>query len=177
MGDLFERQMAMYVTYHRDARNRATHFLGIPAIVFSLIQLSALVRLPVGEQGLSLAVALTVAVWALWVALNRPIGLAMALFLAPCVWLAEWVAATQGPATVWWVFGATFVGGWALQLWGHVYEGKRPALLSNLFQALIGPMFLVAEIFEHLGLQKDLRDRVETIARAREAGMVKAAAE
>ena len=174
MGDLFERQMAMYVTYHRDARNRATHFLGIPAIVFSLIQLSALVRLPLGEDGISLAPVLTAAVWALWVALNRPIGLAMALFLGPCVLLAEWVAATQGTATVWWVFGATFVGGWALQLWGHVYEGKRPALLSNLFQALIGPMFLVAEIFEHLGWQKDLRDRVETIARARESKMAAA---
>ena len=33
--------------------------------------------------------------------------------------------------------GATFLG--------HHYEGKRPALLDNIFQGFIGPMFLVAE--------------------------------
>ena len=30
---LFESQMAMYTSYHRDSRNRATHFIGIPAII------------------------------------------------------------------------------------------------------------------------------------------------
>ncbi len=64
---------------------------------------------------------------------------------------------------MWIVFAVLFVGGWALQLWGHVYEGRRPALLSNLFQALIGPMFLVAEMFFALGLRRDLKDRVEQV--------------
>ncbi|HYE50225.1 MAG TPA: Mpo1-like protein [Azospirillaceae bacterium] len=169
MEELFERQMAMYVTYHRDKRNRATHFLGIPAIVYSLIQLAALVRLPVGEGELSLAVLLTGAAWVLWVLLNRAIGLTMGLFLVPSLLAAEYVARTHGDATVWTVFAVAFVGGWVLQLWGHVYEGKRPALLSNLFQALIGPMFLVAEVFAHLGWQPELLARVERLAAEREA--------
>ena len=33
----FERQMATYATYHTNARNRLTHFIGIPAIVFSIM--------------------------------------------------------------------------------------------------------------------------------------------
>src|SRR3954452_18097678 len=31
-----EEQMAVYSAYHQDARNRATHFIGVPIIVLSL---------------------------------------------------------------------------------------------------------------------------------------------
>ena len=47
-----------------------------------------------------------------------------------------------------------FVGGWVLQFLGHHYEGKRPALLDNIFQGFIGPMFLVAETHGGLGLSR-----------------------
>lgn len=158
---LFVRQMAMYTTYHRDRRNRLTHFFGIPAIIVSLMVALALARIGIGGATVSLAVVVALAVWALWIALDRPIGLAMGLFMVPALALAEWIAATQTAASAWIVVAMLFVGGWALQIWGHVYEGRRPALLSNLFQALIGPMFLMAEIFFALGLRLDLRDRVE----------------
>src|SRR3546814_17603312 len=36
INPFFVKQMAMYSAYHRDARNRATHFIGIPAIVFAI---------------------------------------------------------------------------------------------------------------------------------------------
>ena len=161
---LFERQMAMYTTYHRDHRNRLTHFFGIPAIIVSLLVVLALVRLGPGST-ISLAGLVAVAAWVLWIVLDRPIGLAMGLFMIPSLALAEWIAATQATAIAWTVFAVLFVGGWVLQLWGHAYEGRRPALLSNLFQALIGPMFLMAEIFFALGLHGDLKHRVEQVIR------------
>lgn len=49
---------------------------------------------------------------------------------------------------------------------GHAYEGKRPAFLSNLFQLLIGPMFLMAETAFALGLRSGLKHRVEAAAAA-----------
>ncbi len=162
---LFVRQMAMYTTYHRDHRNRLTHFFGIPAIIVSLLVALALARIGVGSASVSLALVIGAAAWILWIVLDRPIGLAMGLFMIPSWAIAEWLVATQTTATVWIVFAVLFVGGWALQLWGHVYEGRRPALLSNLFQALIGPMFLVAEVFFALGLRRDLKDRVEQVIR------------
>jgi uncharacterized membrane protein YGL010W len=55
-------------------------------------------------------------------------------------------------------FIVLFVGGWALQFIGHHYEGKRPALLQNLFQAFIGPIFLVAEAMVVMGQRSDLAD-------------------
>jgi len=73
--------------------------------------------------------------------------------LAPMWYFGERIAA-MGMAIGWTVFALAFVGGWAFQLVGHVFEGKRPALVDNLFQALIGPMFLMAEVFVWLGLRR-----------------------
>ena len=47
------------------------------------------------------------------------------------------------------VFGVSFVGGWALQLLGHGYEGRRPALVDNLFQVVIAPMMYIALSYDH----------------------------
>ncbi len=162
---LFERQMAMYTTYHRDHRNRVTHFFGIPAIILSLMLALALARIGLGPVTVSLALLVSAAVWLLWIWLDRPIGLALGLFMVPALGLAEWIVATQSARVVWVAFAVLFVGGWALQLLGHVFEGRRPALVSNLFQALVGPMFLVAEVFFALGLRRDLKDRVERVVR------------
>ena len=54
-------------------------------------------------------------------------------------------ARSYGGATTWIVFAIFFVGGWVFQL-GHAWEGRRPALADNLFQAFIGPMFIMAEV-------------------------------
>ena len=44
MDSFFARQLAIYASYHRDERNRATHFIGIPAIVFAILVPLALAR-------------------------------------------------------------------------------------------------------------------------------------
>ena len=33
---LLEEQMGFYAAYHQDGRNKATHFIGVPAIMLSL---------------------------------------------------------------------------------------------------------------------------------------------
>ena len=132
-------------------------------MVLAVLGALAVARVEVAGVAVSLAVVVAAAVWLLWVALDWQIGLAMALFVGPALVVAEWLAAGQPEATVWAVFAVLFVGGWALQLWGHVYEGRRPALMSNLFQALIGPMFLVAETAFALGLRDGLRQRIERV--------------
>ena len=161
MASLFERQLAAYASYHRDHRNRLTHFVGIPAIVFSLILALALWRFRVA--GLQLSGAWLVGLLALagWIALDRTVGLAMAVMVVPMILLAEWIVGHAGVSTVWWLFALLFVGGWAFQLVGHAFEGRRPALADNLVQAFIGPMFIMAEVLTMLGLRRDLAGVIE----------------
>ena len=146
--ELFRAQLASYAAVHRDRRNKATHFVGIPVIVFSLLLLLT---------NWHLALAMAVVAVAGWLALDLGIGLAMAVLMAVGWVAAEALARTLGsPAAVWTAFGVLFVGGWILQFLGHHYEGRRPALLDNLFQAFIGPMFLVAEAMVAAGYRPDL---------------------
>jgi uncharacterized membrane protein YGL010W len=157
MDSFFARQLTTYASYHRDERNRATHFIGIPAIVFSILLPLALVRIG------SISAAMVTAALALigWVALDRVIGLAMFAAILPMLILAEWIARSTGSATVWILFAVFFVGGWAFQLAGHAWEGRRPALADNLFQAFIGPMFIMAEVLMALGLKQDLKASID----------------
>jgi len=164
----FERQMAMYATYHRDPLNRLTPYVGIPAIVLAILIGLAAVPLPLGvPEGPSLAVPVAAAVFALWVVLCPIIGLSMGLFLLPGLLFAEWLGRYAEPWVIWTSFGVLFAGGWALQFWGHWFEGRRPALVSNLFQALIGPMFIMAELQHALGIRRGLKRRVEEIVAER----------
>jgi uncharacterized membrane protein YGL010W len=153
MESFFARQLATYASYHRDERNRATHFIGIPAIVFSLLLPLALAR----SDGFSAAMLVALLAVIGWIGLDRAIGLAMLVMMVPMLFAAEWIAAHTSSATVWILFAVFFVGGWVFQLVGHVWEGRRPALADNLFQAFIGPMFIMAEVLMAMGLKQDLK--------------------
>jgi uncharacterized membrane protein YGL010W len=161
MDTFFGRQLATYASYHSDARNRATHFIGIPAIVFAILVPLALAR--VGNVSAAIVVALIALIG--WIALDRVIGLTMAVMIVPMLLIAEWIA-RYGSSTAWIVFAIFFVGGWIFQLVGHVWEGRRPALTDNLFQAFIGPMFIMAEVLMTLGLKRDLKAVIDGTPRA-----------
>jgi len=161
MGALFQRQLAVYASYHRDPHNRATHFIGIPAIVFSLLVPFALWRIPVGGLDLSAAWLVAAAEVAIWVVLDWSIGLAMLVVMVPMLLVADWIGADFPASATWLIFVTFFVVGWAFQLVGHHFEGRRPALVDNLFQAVIGPMFIMAETLLALGLRRDLKPIVE----------------
>ncbi|MBF9232747.1 Mpo1 family 2-hydroxy fatty acid dioxygenase [Microvirga alba] len=156
MSTLFERQLATYSSYHRDHRNRATHFIGIPAIVCSILLVCALWWPHLGSISVSGAWIVWAAACLGWIALDLTIGLAMAIALLPVVLFSNWFTSTYGSSATWWLFGVLFVGGWVFQFLGHAFEGRRPALADNLFQAFIGPMFIMAELLMMLGLRRDL---------------------
>ena len=157
----FERQLGVYSSYHTDHRNRATHFVGIPAIFFSVLAILALWRFPL--FGLDLSAAWVGAIIALlgWIALDRSVGLAMIVPVLVLLIIADWLARNFSATTVWIVFAIFFVGGWIFQLGGHVFEGRRPALTDNLFQAFIGPMFIMTEVLIALGLKQDLKPIID----------------
>ncbi|MSP75803.1 MAG: DUF962 domain-containing protein [Rhodospirillaceae bacterium] len=158
-NDLFRRQLASYASVHRDWRNKATHFVGIPVIVFSLLLILSLWHFEVGGRDWTLSLAVAIAAVLGWMALDLGVGIVMALAMAPAWYAAEALAVALGsPSAVWTAFIVLFVGGWVLQFLGHHYEGKRPALLDNIFQGFIGPMFLVAEALVVMGQRRDLAD-------------------
>lgn len=163
-----EEQMSFYAAYHRDTRNKATHFVGVPAIMLSLFIPLAWIRVEVGGATLTAAMLLAALVLVYYFLLDVPLALAMLAVSAALVWAGHEIAAL-GAAVGWTWFAILFVGGWILQLVGHGFEGRRPALADNLFQIFVAPIFLAAEAFFALGYKPALRAKVDQLSRAHSA--------
>lgn len=159
-----EEQMAFYAAYHRDRRNKATHFVGVPLIIFAILIPMAWLRLPFAGVELTAAMLFVAVVLGYYFVLDVPLALAMTIFMLPVLYAADGVAGMPRQAGLA-VFAATFIGGWVLQLVGHVFEKRKPALTDNLFQIFIAPIFLAAEVAFALGLRRDTLRRVEALSR------------
>jgi uncharacterized membrane protein YGL010W len=160
---MLEEQMAFYAAYHQDARNKATHFVGVPLIMLALLIPLSFMRIEILGFGVTPAMLLAAAVLAYYFVLDVALALAMLLVLGVLIWLAELIAA-RGTVQGWTWFGVLFVGGWILQLVGHMFEGRKPALVDNLFQIFVAPIFLAAEVFFSLGLKSELQRLVRAAA-------------
>ncbi|MDH5208636.1 MAG: DUF962 domain-containing protein [Burkholderiaceae bacterium] len=158
-----EEQMSFYLRYHRNPKNKLTHFFGVPLIMFSLFVLLGLVRVPLGDVSISASSVLALVVLAYYFRLDAVLAVAMTLFTAVLLIAANRIC-TLGPTVALAVFGIAFVAGWILQLVGHAFEGRRPALLDNSFQIFIAPIFLMAEVFFALGYKREVAERVEQLA-------------
>ena len=151
-----EEQMATYAAYHQDVRNKVTHFVGVPVIVLSLFIPLAWLRF--GDVSAAMVLAAVLVVY--YLILDVPLGFAMLVVFGLLAWLGERIA-MMGALAGWIWFALLFAGGWILQLVGHVFEGRRPALADNLFQIFVAPIFLAAEVFFALGYKPGLHSAVQ----------------
>ena len=157
-----EQHVISYATYHRDKRNIATHFVGVPLILFSVVLALSLVGTGFSLAGSAItgaciAIAL-VSLYYVW--LDVVLGVACALVLL-ALWFASQAIITAQPASAFMIAIALFVVGWAIQFWGHMFEGKKPAFLDDMMGLIISLPFLVAEVFFALGLKPALKAAVE----------------
>ena len=154
-----EDQMSFYAAYHQDARNKATHFIGVPAIMLSLFIPLAWIRFEAGGVTITAAMVFAAVVLIYYFFLDVPLALAMVVITVALVWVGHQIA-SLGTGQGWIWFAVLFVGGWILQLVGHGFEGRKPALADNLFQIFVAPIFLAAEAFFALGYKPQLHRRV-----------------
>jgi uncharacterized membrane protein YGL010W len=164
-----EDQMAFYAAYHQDARNKATHFIGVPIIVLSLFIPLSWLRVDVGAVTITAAMIFAGTVLMYYFFLDLALGAGMLALNAVLLWLAQAIA-DQGTLQGWIWFAVLFIGGWILQLVGHVFEGRKPALADNLFQIFVAPIFLCAELFFALGYKPKLHAAVQERARRLRTG-------
>jgi uncharacterized membrane protein YGL010W len=156
-----EQNLTQYAAYHRDRRNIATHFVGVPMIVFAIVLAQAVVAFPVGPVAVTLAAVTSIGACAYYLRLDLGLGLAMAVALfAMCAGASE-ITARTGTGAALGIAAATFIAGWAIQFLGHHYEGVKPAFYDDVKQLLIGPLFVCAEAAFLLGARAALRRYIE----------------
>lgn len=76
--------------------------------------------------------------------------------------VADHLTSTYGATANYWA-AAVFVVSWLLQFIGHgKFEGRAPALLDSLIQALVlAPFFVWFEVLFYLGYRPGLKSRLD----------------
>ena len=159
------QQMSFYQRYHSKMANKITHMIGIPLILFSIMIPLGWVQLSVPNFiHTNLAWTIITLTLLYYLFLDIPLALGMAVvFIVLC--LIASIFYNQGPNLLgFYVFLACFVGGWILQFIGHFFEKKKPAFAANLFQLIIGPIFILAEVVFILGYRRELQKQVLDLA-------------
>ncbi|RII75352.1 Mpo1 family 2-hydroxy fatty acid dioxygenase [Pseudomonas monteilii] len=155
--------LSQYASYHRDPRNIATHFVGIPMIVLAVTILLSRPGWEVAGMWLSPALLAAAASVGFYLRLDLRFGLVMGLLLGLCLWVGQ--ALAMQTTMLWLSAGlGAFVVGWIIQFVGHYYEGRKPAFVDDVSGLIIGPLFVVAEAAFMLGLCPALKSAVETSA-------------
>lgn len=135
-----DRLLDRYGEFHRKPANKAIHWVCVPLIVWSVL----------GALWSAAPVAAYVAIGAtmvfyLW--LSLPLALGMFGVIALMVWPLTLLGSRALIVSI-----AVFVAAWIGQFIGHILEGRKPAFLEDVRSLLIGPVWLLADLYRRLGI-------------------------
>jgi uncharacterized membrane protein YGL010W len=156
-----EQNLTQYAAYHRDRRNIATHFVGVPMIVFAIVLALATISIPVGTLAVTAAAIVSIAISVYYLRQDLVLGITLAVVLFLMCAASSEIIARVPTGTALALAGGVFVAGWALQFLGHKFEGVKPAFYDDVNQLLIGPLFVCAEAFFIFSVKPGLRRYIE----------------
>ena len=147
--------LAEYGESHQNPVNKALHWLCVPPILLSA--LGFLWAAPFPATGLAPASVLNWATLAMaagllyYTMLSRRLALGMLPVLAVVVLILRIMSAW--PLPLWQSCLAIFAVAWVGQFIGHAVEGRRPSFFKDLQFLLIGPLWLLGDLYRRLGLR------------------------
>jgi uncharacterized membrane protein YGL010W len=141
-----------YAVSHQNPTNKAIHYICVPAIYFSIVGL--LMSIPSGFIANTLqlnapiienwAVVVLLFVLVFYIRLSVVMAIKIAVFSAICLVVNYYV----GQVVPLWAFSiGVFVIAWIGQFYGHNIEGKKPSFLKDLQFLMIGPAWVVDNLF------------------------------
>jgi uncharacterized membrane protein YGL010W len=145
-----------YAICHQHPANRIIHHICVPSIQFSLLGLLWLVPLPVPDVWpyalANLASLVLMLAICYYFILSWRIAAGM-LLMSLLMLLAIQLIHSTG--YLFEVSLVVFILAWAGQFWGHHIEGKKPSFFDDLRFLLIGPLWVLAHLYQRLGINVD----------------------
>lgn len=160
-----EVQLSNYKSVHFNKSNIKTHFIGIPLIVWAITVLLSLhsFSITITNNLITITPAMVVFTLALlyYFKLHTKLALGMLIYVAANIYLASLISHMPNAL---WIAIAAFVIGWVIQFIGHIYEKAKPAFFDDIMGLVIGPLFLMAEVYFACGLEKKLNNDITPMA-------------
>ncbi|KAF2151332.1 DUF962-domain-containing protein [Myriangium duriaei CBS 260.36] len=164
-----EKQLQFYGAYHHNPINVAIHITCVPMILMTAFLLGTnSPSIPVPEAfaipnlPLNVGTIASLIYASLYLLMEPVAGAMLAPILVGGTALANHLTSTYGATANYWAIGLHVVS-WLAQFVGHgIFEGRAPALLDNIVQALfLAPFFVWLEILFSLGYRPDLKARLD----------------
>jgi uncharacterized membrane protein YGL010W len=157
-------QLSTYKSVHLNRKNIRTHLVGVPMIIWSIALLlasfsfdieSSFISRYLGIENVSFTLAgiFSVGVLIYYLILSFQLGILALVLFGPLMWNVHYVVNMEYHIII---AISVFVIGWVIQFIGHHYEKAKPAFMDDINQLLIGPLFVIAEIYFLLGRGKIL---------------------
>lgn len=138
-----------YSQSHRNPVNKRIHWICVPLILFTVV--GALRAVTFGEgpvNGMTVGIVLTLAYYAL---LSWRLTLGMVPVLVGMALIAEASFRALGTPMHLGLMAAIFIGAWIGQFYGHRVEGRKPSFFKDIQFLMIGPLWLLADVFRRSG--------------------------
>jgi uncharacterized membrane protein YGL010W len=145
-----------YGDSHRNHTNKALHWVCVPVIAWCVLGLLWSLPFPGGIRALHPAAnwASTAVLAALiyYSLLSIPLALGALPLLLAFLWSIDRLDGAAG-IPLWSVCVFLFVIAWIGQFIGHALEGKRPSFFKDIQFLMIGPLWLLADVYRRLGIR------------------------
>jgi len=141
-----------YAVSHQNPTNKTIHFICVPAIYFSIIGLLMCIpsvilqRISPFHDPLvdNWAVVALFFVLFFYSRLSLWMAIKISVFSAICI-IINYVISFQ--FSLWKVSLIIFILAWTGQFYGHKLEGKKPSFLKDIQFLLIGPAWVIENLF------------------------------
>ena len=141
--------LAEYNDSHQNPVNKRLHWLCVPPIVVTVF--GALRAIPAGDALLNPATVIAALALVYYLVLSWRLALGIVPVLALVLWLVETSHAALGPLHLP-LMAAVFVLAWIGQFVGHRVEGKKPSFFKDVQFLMIGPLWLLADVYRRVDL-------------------------
>ncbi len=141
-----------YAVSHQNPKNKAIHYICVPAIFFSIVGLLMSIPSSFLNSVLHLnqpiienwATVVLIFVLFFYIRLSVLMAVKIAVFSVLCLVINFYI----GQFVPLWAFSiAVFAVAWIGQFYGHNIEGKKPSFLKDIQFLMIGPAWVVQNLF------------------------------
>jgi uncharacterized membrane protein YGL010W len=142
-----------YSVSHRNPTNKRIHWICVPLIMLSALGMMWSIPRPVAFAAVSpylnwaTLLILASLVYYLFLSVRLAAGMLLVSVLM-CLLLG---LLTRLPWALFWTCLGIFAAAWVGQFIGHRIEGRKPSFFKDLQFLLIGPVWLLADLYRRLG--------------------------
>jgi uncharacterized membrane protein YGL010W len=145
-----------YGDSHRNRANKSLHWVCVPVILWCVLGLLWVTPFPgtvrAAFPAVNWAGIVVVAAVAYYAFLSAPLALGVLPLLLLMLWSID-ALNRSGWAPLWLVCVVLFVAAWIGQFVGHAIEGKRPSFFKDVQFLMIGPLWLLADVYRRMGIR------------------------